>query len=567
MLQKVRLSSIFRHNRYIIILVAAMCGLTGFARAADNRTFNRFYKLSPEEFKNQLNEYILNNQTDSAMLCANIQAEKYGKKELTTEEIKACCIAFRCIGLGYMQSYNNYPIAAENYLKAEQIADKYGFEPLRSQIAVDKAALTAMQNDLENNFVYNKKVMDDFKKAFYHTLEQTKSNNTEYNKIIMEMALLNMLYLAIKFDKTSDVANEIQIYQDARKRYGVCCNIDEVFCDAIDSYNAGNYDQAFEALQTPINHHPDFNEKDYIQFQPVVTLAQYYILFKSGKRAEALKLLLQEEQFLRENEMAFELLEVLQLIKRHYEVEGNETLANKYSLMYYTTKDEFINKSRLGKMDEAKLNLELEQTRERVREMSYRQKMQSLMLWSAIIITLLALGILAVLYVNYRKTKRTNRLLYEKNIALLNANKELSVPQPKSPDEPAQEEPSQADLELLDKITAVMESSPEVFSEDFSLNRLAELVGSNSKYVSRAINSCKQCNFNVLLNDYRIKEACRRLMDTDTYGNYTIEGIANSVGYKSRSNFTSIFKESVGLTPSAFQKLSRDGVSEPDRTE
>ena len=290
----------------------------------------------------------------------------------------------------------------------------------------------------------------------------------------------------------------------------------------------------------------------------MVKIAQYATLFKSGKKADALKLLLQQEQFLRENDMPFELLEALQLVWQHYETEGNKALANKYALLYYTTKDEFINKSRVGKIDQAKLNLELEETRERIREMSYRQQVQTILLWSAVFITLLALTILAMLYYNYRKTKRTNRLLYEKNIALLNEGKELrprieiSAPQ-------AQEGPSQADLDLLDRITAVMESSPEVYNEDFSRQRLAELVGSNYKAVSRAINTCKGCNFNVLLNEYRIKEACRRLMDSDTYGNYTIEAIANSVGYKSRSNFATIFKEIVGLTPSAFQKMHQQG--------
>ena len=266
---------------------------------------------------------------------------------------------------------------------------------------------------------------------------------------------------------------------------------------------------------------------------------------------------------MRENEMTFELLETLQLIWQHYEQEGNEALANKYALIYYTTKDEFINKSRVGKMDQAKLNLELEQTRERIREMSYRQKMQSLLLWSTIIIALLALTILGVLYANYRKTKRTNRLLYEKNIALLNEGKDLRPAKAEIPEKTPHEEPTQVDMELMEKITALMESSPEVFTEAFSLNRLAELVGSNSKYVSRAINLCRRCNFSVLLNEYRIKEACRRLINSEEYGNYTIEGIANSVGYKSRSNFTTIFKENVGLTPSAFQKLSRDEGGTP----
>ena len=215
----------------------------------------------------------------------------------------------------------------------------------------------------------------------------------------------------------------------------------------------------------------------------------------------------------------------------------------------------------MGKIEQAKLNLELEQTRERIREMSYQQKIQTILLWSAAIIALLSLTLLAVLYVNYRNTKRTNRLLYEKNVALLNANKELRPTAVEISDRPTQEDPTQADLELMNKILAVMESSPEVYEEAFSRQRLAELVGSNYKAVSRAINTCKGCNFNVLLNEYRIKEACRRLMDNATYGSYTIEAIANSIGYKSRSNFATVFKEIVGLTPSAFQKMHRQDQS------
>ena len=543
-------------KRHIIILVAALSALTGFARATDNRTFNRLYYLSSEDFLELLDYYVQHDLTDSLMLCANIQASKYGKEKLTKDEIFACCTAYRYLGLEYLRLYYNYQMAAEYYLKAEQIAEQYRFVPLQNQIAIEKTVLAATQNDLQNNFAYNKNVMDSFKKDFYLTLEQTKSDNSDFNRVVMETTAANLLLLALKFDKTDEVTREIKAYREAKKQYGACCNIVEVLCDVIESCIAGNYDNAFEALQKPLTRSTIvYDDMSFIQLQSMAIMAQYFILLKSGNKSDALKLLLEHEQSLRDKEMTFEQLEALQLIKQYYESEGNKALADKYTLLYYTTKDEFINKSRVGRIDEAKLNLELEQTRERISEMSYRQKMQSILLWSAIIITLLALGILAVLYVNYRKTKRTNRLLYEKNIALLNANTELRPTAVEILDKPAQEGPSQADLELLDKITVVMESSPEVFEETFSRQRLAELVGSNYKAVSRAINTCKGCNFNVLLNEYRIKEACRRLMDTATYGNYTIEAIANSVGYKSRSNFATIFKEIVGLTPSAFQKM------------
>ncbi len=551
-------------QRYIIILVAMLSALAGFSRSAtDNKTFDRFYNMTPNDFKDQLNYYIHHNMTDSAMLCADIQANKYGKEKLTYEEINACCAAFRYIGLEYLRSYCNYQLANENYLKSEQIADEYGFAKNQIEIIADKAMLAAMQNDLENNFVYNKNVMDGFKKSVDYTLNKSTSIDRSYINIVLETSVPNLMYLALKFDKTQEIINEITKYRNAQKMNDADYNIAKVFCDAIDYYNSGNYSKALEALHTPISQTTFIDDRDFIQIQSMVNVSQYAVLVKSGKRAEALSLILQHEQSMRENGLTFEQLEALQLIWQHYEMDGNKAMADKYALQYYMTKDEFINKSKVGKVDQAKLNLELEQTRDRIQEMSYRQRMQNIVMWGSIIIALLAFALLGMLYMNYRKTKRTNRLLYEKNIALLNEGKELRLTATPAPaaehaDAHDQDGPTQADRNLMDKITAVLESSPEVYGEDFSRQRLAELVDSNVKYVSRAINACKQCNFYMLLNEYRIKEACRRLMDTEGYGSYSLEGIANSVGYKSRSNFAAVFKNIVGLTPSAFQKMHRE---------
>ena len=556
-------------KRYIIILVAAISALTGLARATDDKTFERFYNLTPDKFLDRLNSYILHDQIDSAMMCADIQATKYGKGNLTRQGLEACCVAFRFMGLEYLVYFYNYQLAAENLLKAEQLADKYQFV-IRAQIANDQAILAAMQNDLKNNFAYNRNVLDSFVKAFYLSIEILKRQNTEIDRITLENSTLSPLYLALKYDKATEVTEVVKACREAQKRYGTSSNVVEVMCNAIDYYNDGDYDKAFEALQTPLNHPKAYSNQYYSQVQSMLKMAQYAVLLKSGKRAEALNLLLQQEQSFREQGLTFEQLEALQLIWQHYEADGNKAMADKYALQYYMTKDEFINKSKVGKMDQAKLNLELEQTRERISEMSYRQRMQGIVLWSAIIIALLALALLGVLWVNYRKTRRTNRLLYEKNVALLAANQELRpvaavtpVPdeQEESEEKPANDEPTQSDRDLMERITEVMESSQEIFSEDFSRQRLAELVDSHVKYVSRAINSCKCSTFYMLLNEYRIKEACRRLMDREHYGSYSIEGIAHSVGFKSRSNFTTTFKDIVGLTPSAFQKLTRDGTN------
>ena len=50
----------------------------------------------------------------------------------------------------------------------------------------------------------------------------------------------------------------------------------------------------------------------------------------------------------------------------------------------------------------------------------------------------------------------------------------------------------------------------------------------------------------------------KRMKDIATYGNYSIQGISESVGFKSASNFIAAFKKTTGMTPSLYQKLSKN---------
>ena len=111
---------------------------------------------------------------------------------------------------------------------------------------------------------------------------------------------------------------------------------------------------------------------------------------------------------------------------------------------------------------------------------------------------------------------------------------------------------------ITERIFKLFEDSEEFLATDFNMNKLAELVGSNYKNVSQVVNENFKKNFNTLLNEYRIKEACRRMGDLTHYGNYTIEAIGESVGYGSRSTFVTQFKLITGLTPSEYQKMARN---------
>lgn len=109
---------------------------------------------------------------------------------------------------------------------------------------------------------------------------------------------------------------------------------------------------------------------------------------------------------------------------------------------------------------------------------------------------------------------------------------------------------------IADRIIRVMDDTKEYCRMEFSLEDMARLVESNTRYVSQTINETFGKNFRSFINDYRVEEASLRLMDIENYGNFTIKAIAESVGYKSHTNFIEIFKKSTGMTPSTYRKIA-----------
>lgn len=108
---------------------------------------------------------------------------------------------------------------------------------------------------------------------------------------------------------------------------------------------------------------------------------------------------------------------------------------------------------------------------------------------------------------------------------------------------------------MVKKITTVLANIDIISNPQFNLSTLTGLVDSNHTYVSWIINETFGKTFKQLLNEYRIKEAAKRLCDEDNYGNFTIEAIYESVGYNSASNFIKAFKTVTGMPPSAYKKL------------
>lgn len=93
-------------------------------------------------------------------------------------------------------------------------------------------------------------------------------------------------------------------------------------------------------------------------------------------------------------------------------------------------------------------------------------------------------------------------------------------------------------------------------SHELNLENLAEKLGVNRSYLSKAVNQVYKENFNGFINELRVKESIK-LMTLKESDKLSIEGIAMSVGFNNRTSFINAFKKYTGVTPSYFiRKIS-----------
>jgi tetratricopeptide (TPR) repeat protein len=112
---------------------------------------------------------------------------------------------------------------------------------------------------------------------------------------------------------------------------------------------------------------------------------------------------------------------------------------------------------------------------------------------------------------------------------------------------------------LLKELKTLMFEKKAFLDPEITLTKLAKQLNTNSAYLSQIINDTYQQNFNNFINEYRVKEA-RVLLNDENYANYTIEGIAQNVGFNSKSAFNVAFKKFTGVTPSFYQKTIRENA-------
>ncbi|MGB7395559.1 MAG: helix-turn-helix domain-containing protein [Pricia sp.] len=106
---------------------------------------------------------------------------------------------------------------------------------------------------------------------------------------------------------------------------------------------------------------------------------------------------------------------------------------------------------------------------------------------------------------------------------------------------------------LMEKIDAYMVSSESFTHKDLTIIDLSERLEVHPKRISTTINTVQNQNFNAYVNQFRVKKA-EELLQDESKGHLSIEGIGNEVGFHSKSAFYSAFKKFSGTTPSKYKE-------------
>jgi AraC-like DNA-binding protein len=553
----------YRAIRVIICSLALIIGLQGLA-TSPSREHSKWLNLSPEQLMEMADkDFTDGDSKDTALMCYTIVANRY-ERSMSRQHKMQCKDANMRLWSIYFYDFYDYPKCFDCLTRANEIATEAGI--LDANIYLGFGCMYQTISEECNNYDLGTTAFKYYKRALATGIKTHDDRHTD----MASTDVLAMAHVQGGLPLIDDIWQNYLQLPEAGETW-ILRRYNKMLYQAFSNVEQRRYDQAIKVYDDQLQL-IDTTQYSRLIYFTHVEKAKVHAMKGDYRRAiEALK---QSERIAVDLEMKDCKLEVFQMLAQYYQQSGDHAARQHYYDQYTQLKDTLTNYQQLASVSEMEYRNELKGMEQEMSEIKHHREVMSY-------VTMVSLGflmaLLVLLYLVYRKNrelKHSNQSLYQKNVEMLRAEEEerrmrRQLQDKETPAATADDADSEVKYksshltdedkeQLLSRIQQVMENSDEIFSPDFSLERLAMLSGSRYKYVSQVINEYYEQNFNNFLNSFRIKEACKRMRDLDNYGNYTIEAISESVGFKSRSTFVTSFKRITGLTPSQYQRMARE---------
>lgn len=554
------------HKRYIVIIILSCL----FMVCANAKTISKEPKLyhyeDPQELMTKAEEYLNRNVNDSALLCFTAVIGQFPEK--IPEEYRATVItALNGIGLIHYMN-GNYSEAYTNFAKSidlDERADSPGY--------INIAGLFHYYGDEERSVKF-------LRKGF----ESALTHNNEYYLCLSYINLVNSAIATGNFtgirDLTARFRSALKDKTSPESLYGM------KLADAADVAVSGNYYEAVKYLKAVPKVLDGFFLQDRAIFDTQANIGRMFQM--ANMNDSAMHYMKKAELYAIAQRQPDMIVEITKNLASLCEANGDKEGWKKYRYRWLELQDSLFYIKGMTEVHNLEMGYEAQRYGKEIEHLTIEKNFRmKLIILSAIGILFLSVLLFVVLRYN-KKLVAKNHDLFQKNLDILalkqsgSGNHHLNEEAPRELMDTGAEstvddsEPNQdtADNsaedsdkngytlsesymeELWHRIESVMEKEDVFCNQDFSMQKLSEMLNTNTKYVSQTINWKTGQNFTSYLSEKRMDVACRRFIDNDTYGHLTLEAIITDVGYKSRSSFIKTFKRYTGLTPSEYRKIA-----------
>ncbi len=106
--------------------------------------------------------------------------------------------------------------------------------------------------------------------------------------------------------------------------------------------------------------------------------------------------------------------------------------------------------------------------------------------------------------------------------------------------------------EMKEKILDIIVMQKKYKDKDYSAKKLAEDLGTNTRYISAVVNVRFHMNYTSFVNKFRIEEAMAILVDR-RYQDLRMEEVSDMVGFANRQSFYASFYKIMNMTPREYR--------------
>ena len=239
------------------------------------------------------------------------------------------------------------------------------------------------------------------------------------------------------------------------------------------------------------------------------------------------------------------------LLAKAYKYNGNIEKSNFYFEKYIHTTEEF-NKLQDTVVSVFK-NQELKEFEAELEAInSKKDSFKYIVLASGLVILILLFFLF-----RFNRQKKANEAKFNRLLEKMNTKSDEVLIDTKDNQESTSEVSDDIRNQIIEGLKKLEEQEYFLRKECNSYN-VAKKIKTNTSYLSKVVNSHYQKNFNTYINDLRINYAIVKLKNDSKFRKFSIQSIAEDIGYKSADSFTKYFKKQTGLNPSFFIKKLND---------